>query len=137
MGLFKILVAVVILAAASVAMACGGSDDGQKAADSVPSGSDGTDITLKLVAKNLQFDKNQLKAPAEKTVTLILENQDVGVTHNIAVYESEDAKDKIFAVPVVTGPDHSTGEFKTPKAGDYFFRCDAHPDTMTGTLTVG
>src|SRR5687767_10449675 len=101
-------------------MACGSSDE--DVADNVPpntsttgardSGSTaGGAITLELVADNLKFDKCEMTAPAETTVTLVLKNQDVGVPHNIAIYESEDAKSKIFAVPVVSGPDDSTGEF--------------------------
>jgi hypothetical protein len=26
--------------------------------------------------------------------------------------------------------------FTTPAAGNYFFRCDVHPTSMTGTFTV-
>ena len=38
---------------------------------------------------------------------------------------------------LTAGPGKLTENFKAPSSpGNYFFRCDAHPDQMTGTFVV-
>ena len=37
---------------------------------------------------------------------------------------------------VFAGPGVDDTVFTIPAAGSYFFRCDIHPTTMTGTFTV-
>ena len=90
---------------------------------------------LQLVAKNLLFDKRTLSAAANQPVVLQFNNEDVGTLHNFALYTNRNATTKIFASELSTGPKLETLNFTAPPAGSYFYRCDVHPDTMTGTFT--
>ena len=93
---------------------------------------------LTIVAKNVRFDLETMTVKAGGTVRLKVDNQDKGVTHNWALYTSEDAA--AGAEPPLTGTELEVGPieqeltFTVPEAGTYFFQCDAHPNTMTGTL---
>lgn len=98
-----------------------------------PSTGDGT--TLTLVAKNTLWDKDELEAPAGP-ITIILDNQDPGVAHNLEVYKGEDENGELMgATEIVNGP--SKQELKlTLEAGEYFYWCVVHPATMMGELKV-
>ena len=65
-----------------------------------------------------------------------MNNQDAGILHNFSLYATSSASQRIYMGELHTGPGSFDYTFTTPQAGSYFFRCDAHPDTMTGTLTV-
>jgi plastocyanin len=92
--------------------------------------------TLQITAFNLLFNPRTLSAPANTPITVRLDNQDVGVLHNFSVYTNSQLTTRIFIGELITGPNAINYNFTTPAAGSYFFRCDVHPDTMTGTLTV-
>ena len=91
---------------------------------------------LDLVANNLLFDKDTLAVAANSEVVLGYENQDAGVDHNFSLYSDDSVSEGIFIGPATTGPENRNYSFPAPAAGSYFFRCDFHPDTMTGTFTV-
>ncbi len=112
---------------ASGAACSGGSSPGPE-----PTPSD----TLTITARALRFDAKRLVAVANAQVTVHMENRESGVPHNFAVYANRSAKDKIFVGEIFAGNDAKDFSFKTPAAGDYFFRCDVHPDTMTGTFAI-
>ena len=95
----------------------------------------GTD--LEITAKALAFDTDCLAAPANTPFKIRFENADVGVPHNIAAYTDESASEGLFKSEVITGPDTLTLDVPALGAGTYFFRCDVHPTTMTGTFIVG
>jgi plastocyanin len=142
--------------AMTAAMACGGSssdksagDDGAKApaaAATKPSqptaaaapttAAPAASGPLKLVATNILFDKKELSAAAG-TVTLDLDNQDAGVPHNVHVFSGADATGaSLGATALEAGPIKQSLKLDLAK-GQYFFVCDVHPTTMTGTITVG
>lgn len=89
---------------------------------------------LRLVARNNLFDRRQLTVAAGFPVTLTLDNQDP-VPHNFALYTNASATEMLFRSPLITGPLSETYTFNAPPPGDYFFRCDVHPDTMTGVFS--
>ncbi len=97
-------------------------------------------VEFALVAYNLLFDVTEMNVPAGSTVKLTVDNQDKGVSHNWALYESEEAAKSgeapIVGTPLEVGPIKQELTFEAPDPGAYFFRCDAHPATMKGTLTV-
>lgn len=113
----------------AVAAGIGGGDD----AASVPSE---TGI-LDLAAINLLFNQDTLVVSAGTEVTIVFDNQDAGVLHNIAVYTDNSTSEVIFQGEIFPGPETRDETFTAPAApGNYFFRCDVHPDTMSGTLVV-
>ena len=91
-----------------------------------------------VVASQLKFDKPQIQASAGGDLTVTLDNQDAGVSHNISFYPSArqtTAGDRIAGLDTFAGPAKMDLKFMVPaKAGRYFYRCDVHPDTMTGQL---
>jgi plastocyanin len=110
-------------------VACGGSDSGDDA-EATPTAS------LTIMARDLKFDKRRLTAVANSSVSLHFDNRDNGVPHNVAVYRDRSAKESIFVGETFSGNASRDYSFQTPGPGDYFFRCDVHPDTMTGTFAV-
>lgn len=100
-------------------------------------GGSGKTATVDIVAKNMAFDKQTITVPAGAKVTVNFDNQDTSVPHNIAFYKSSAATDPIFVGQMVTGPNKVTESFTAPsEPGTYFFRCDVHPQTMTGQFIV-
>jgi plastocyanin len=91
---------------------------------------------LMLTAQGAMFDTDCLAAPAGQPITISFDNKDPSVPHNVSIYTDESAKKALFTGDLVTGPKKVTYDVGTLPAGTYFFRCDVHPTTMTGTLTV-
>lgn len=118
------------LAVALLLAACSSGDsDGDGAA------SDAAD--LRVVGRDLRFDLENLSARAGRPFTIVFDNRDQGVPHNLAVYRSgPPASGQVAATE--TRPGTVTQRLALPAldAGRYFFQCDVHPTTMTGTLTV-
>lgn len=93
-----------------------------------------------IVGENILFDVDEIQAEADGQVIITFDNRDQAVPHNWAFYESEEAAnsgaDAIAGSPIEPGPLAQTIVFDAPEPGTYFFRCDVHPTTMTGTLEV-
>ncbi len=98
----------------------------------------GREVTLQLVAKNIAFNVSTLRAPAAAHVKIAFDNRDEGIPHNFALYTDETATRKLFAGKIITGPARIDYELTAPgEKGSYFFRCDVHPRMMTGNFIVG
>jgi len=96
-----------------------------------------TTTEVKLAAKGIAFDKEEIVVPAGEEITLIFDNQDAGVPHNVAIYETEETDNVIFQGETFPGVEKRTYTFTAPEdPGGYFFRCDVHPKSMTGTMVV-
>lgn len=89
-----------------------------------------------LVAQNNLFDTDQIDLIAGTPSTIVLDNLDAGIPHNVAIYADESAAESLFVGELFTGPGKIEYEVPPLDAGSYFFRCDVHPGTMTGTVTV-
>jgi plastocyanin/mono/diheme cytochrome c family protein len=103
----------------------------------IPDPFEGQSATL--VASNLAFDKKEITAKTGGKIRVRLDNKDVGVDHNVAFYKSATETQAVSPGSVgVKFPGAAVGDtaFDVPAAGKYFFRCDVHPQTMTGTFTV-
>jgi plastocyanin len=100
-------------------------------------GATGGPVTVTLVAQNNQFNPRTITASTGVQVTIVFDNRDAGIPHNVAFYTNRSASSTIFKGQLVTGPTQVTESFTSPSSpGSYFFRCDVHPDTMTGTFAV-
>jgi hypothetical protein len=99
-----------------------------------------TGQTAEIVALNLLFDKRELTARTGGQIRVRLDNRDTGVEHNIAFYKSSTETTQPLASGSIgtkyPGPGVDDTVFDVPAAGNYFFRCDVHPQTMTGTFRV-
>ena len=96
-----------------------------------------TRVTVDLLAKNMNFDKDKITVIAGSKVFINFVNLDVGMPHNFAVYTGPEATRTIFQGRVVIGPAKITYAFDAPvDIGTYFFRCDVHPKVMTGQFYV-
>ncbi|WP_143727269.1 cupredoxin domain-containing protein [Methanoculleus chikugoensis] len=99
--------------------------------------SDGEIATVDLSAENLAFDTSTITVPAGANVTVNFDNMDDGIPHNVAVYTNASAAEEIFVGETITGPAQTTYTFTAPdEPGTYFFRCDVHPQQMTGDFIV-
>ncbi|OGO07453.1 MAG: hypothetical protein A2Y92_02715 [Chloroflexi bacterium RBG_13_57_8] len=92
-------------------------------------------MTIDLVTRNMAFDKTTITVPAGALMTINFDNQD-SVPHNFALYTDSSAATSIFVGQTI-GKGSLTYKFTAPSTpGSYFFRCDVHPTSMTGTFVV-
>jgi plastocyanin len=97
----------------------------------------GAPVAVTIAAKSLAFDKRTIEAAPGSQVTVTFDNQDAGVLHNVAFYTNRAASRAIFVGELFPGVAQKIESFSAPSAaGNYFFRCDAHPDAMTGTFAI-
>jgi plastocyanin len=94
-------------------------------------------VELTLAAGDLAWDRNELRVPAGATVRLTVVNRD-RTPHDFALYRTEAAEELLFSGEPISGPDvRRTYEFAAPaEPGEYDFRCELHPERMTGAFIV-
>jgi plastocyanin len=80
-----------------------------------------------------RFVPSSLTVPAGEPIGLAFENEDEGVPHNVAVYTDDSAAQSLFVGDLVEGPTSVTYDVPALEPGEYYFRCDVHPQ-MNGTL---
>ena len=97
-------------------------------------GADG-EILLDIVASGVAWDTSCLVAPAGEAFTVNIDNQDAGIPHNFDLL-TEEGGDEIGKTAVEPGPVQQTLDVDPLDAGEYFYVCDVHPTTMTGTLVA-
>jgi plastocyanin len=107
--------------------ACSGGG-GAAASVSPPPGVDTT-----ITAKGNAFQNPTVTLPADKPTKVFFKNLD-SQPHNVAIYKDSSASQKIF-VGETFNDAAKVYDVPAIPAGDYFFRCDVHPD-MTGKLVV-
>lgn len=88
--------------------------------------------TLTLVAIEVRFDTKSLSAPAGP-ITIGFHHADPSVAHNIHFFSKASS---IGMTEPTTGPVTDTLSLGTLAPGSYSYKCDVHPQTMTGVLTV-
>ncbi|MGZ8567117.1 MAG: cupredoxin domain-containing protein [Actinomycetota bacterium] len=101
-----------------------------------PCGEDG-EVQLDILALGTAFDPTCLVAPAAEPFVINFDNQDpVASTgpHNVAIYDGPDKATEYFIGDAVDGPAQVEYTVDPIEAGEYFFQCDFHPLTMTGTF---
>jgi plastocyanin len=111
------------------------SDEPTPAEQPPPKPGGGGDATASIAAQNLAFTSSELSLPADTPSVIAFDNQDEGVPHNVSIYTSQGG-DPLFEGEIITGPAKIDYRIPQMAAGEYFFQCDVHPTTMTGTVTV-
>ena len=106
----------------------------RKAAASITCKPDGT--TLSLVAHNISWNQFCLAVPANTPFTVNIDNQDAGIEHNFAIYDSFFQKTTYFTGPKVTGPATISLNPDPLPPGRYYFQCDVHGPAMSGAFVV-
>ena len=98
---------------------------------------DAKSVVIGVTAKNIAFNVSTITVPAGANVTVIFDNQDAGISHNIAFYDSEAAEKLFYRGEIFQGIRTVTYHFTGPSApGTYWFRCDVHPTAMYGKFIV-
>jgi cytochrome c oxidase subunit II len=106
----------------------------RKAAASITCKPNGT--TLSLVAHNISWNQFCLAVPANTPFTVNINNQDAGIEHNFAIYDSFFQKTTYFTGPKVTGPATISLNPDPLPPGRYYFQCDVHGPAMSGAFVV-
>jgi plastocyanin len=139
MRILQAFVGIATLGLLAVSCGGGGERDGSVAPPAIEPPGDqvgGGVPVLRIAARDNLFEPKELTAPASSPVLIEFDNQDQGVLHNLSVYRGREASGPIFTGQLFPGSETREYTFNTPEPGSYFFRCDVHPDVMTGTLTV-
>lgn len=148
-GKFRLIAvtAIVALALAMVAVACGGGDD-DDASDDGDDGGGGAQTTFDLKMHEeggnvfeLGTEKNPtLTVPAGEDITINLTNEGIAI-HNMRFagddnqYDNED--DAASEPALINGGADGVLTFTAPsEAGTYDYRCDFHPTDMKGQIEV-
>lgn len=107
--------------------------------DSAPAGAEaaptGESSGVTLTAAGVAFDKDQVTFTAGEPTTLHLVNDD-SVPHNFSIYEDETAAKDLFKGAEVAAGSETDYSIPALDKGEYYFHCDLHPSSMTGTVTV-
>lgn len=116
-----------MLVTALVAVAaCGDDSDGTGlSSEPVP---DDPDVVV--LAEDMAFDPDELQLPADEPVTLVIDNRDEGVNHNIH-FEGAPEPNR---TSLERGVSQQALTVTLP-AGEYTYVCDIHPN-MTGTAVA-
>jgi plastocyanin len=95
-------------------------------------------VAAELTAKNIRFDKPEITLPADEPVAILFHNEDPGVVHNVAIFDTPELRKTFLRPPTFPGIATRKFDLKNglPK-GVYFFHCDAHPPQMNGRVLVG
>jgi plastocyanin len=98
------------------------------------------EVTIAMVPV-IKFDSDTLTIAGGEPVEVLADNQDTGIPHNFAVYESQEAfrsggfDAALAATEICNGLCQDTLTLEL-EAGEYFFQCDVHATQMTGMLVV-
>ncbi len=116
-------VAVALVVAGGLA-ACG-DDDGEVSHEPVPDDPDAV-----VVARDMAFDQDEVHVPAGQPVTIVIDNRDEGVNHNIHIEHAPEPD----RTPLESGRSRQALTVDLDP-GEYTFVCDLHPN-MHGKIVV-
>lgn len=86
-----------------------------------------------VVAQGNVFSPATVTVKSGKAFSLTLDNKD-SAPHNVAIYKDASTSEKISIGEIVSSTS-ATQQVPALEKGQYFFRCDVHPD-MKGTVVA-
>ena len=89
------------------------------------------DVTIS--ALNIAFEQASVDAPAGKAFSLLFDNKDASVPHDVWIKDASGTV--VFQGAIITGPGQTTYNVPALAAGTYTFTCSVHAN-MTGTLVA-
>ncbi len=105
------------------------------AAASPSAGGGGAGVVITIVAQNIRFDLAEFSVPANTPFQIVFDNQDAGIPHNVAIYDSGPGGSALFKGEIFNGVKTVTYDVPGLPAGNHYFQCDVHP-MMNGTVRV-
>ena len=93
-------------------------------------------VTAPSGAATSGFDPTSLQATANKGFTLVFDDQDPTVQHNIVINDPSSKAVPMGDTTPFLGPKKVSYAVPALPAGTYTFMCQVHPTTMKGTLVV-
>jgi plastocyanin len=113
---------------------------GAPAAECEPEGGTELSVAAPAGASSAGFDNDCLAMDAGTAFTVTFDNQDDAIPHNWTLYTDSSASQRLGGSEGVQDPtdggQSSTYEVDPLDPGTYFFRCDFHPTSMTGSFVV-
>ena len=101
-----------------------------------PTPSGGMGETYVISAVNpIEFEQSAFEAAAGVPFTIVFNNNNVGVPHNVAIHVGTATGEEVFKGEIFPGIGTRTYNVPALTAGTYAFICTVHPN-MAGTLTV-
>ena len=92
-------------------------------------------VTVRVSATNSTFDADCLAALSSRPFSIVFNNQDPGVPHNVSIYTDPSASQALFVGQIFPGPKAERYAVSAIDRGSYYFRCDVHPD-MNGRFLI-
>jgi len=119
---------------AGSSVAPGGSPEaGSSVAPSASAAASGATADVTISALNVAFEQSSVTAPAGKPFTILFDNKDASVPHDVYIKDSTGAD--VFEGSIVNGPAQMIYNVPALAAGTYTFVCSIHSN-MTGTMVV-
>jgi cytochrome c oxidase subunit 2 len=106
----------------------------KRAALNVTCSSTGTKVAI--TAKDISWNTNCISVNANQPDSLTVANDDAGIDHNFAVYDSPNLGTKFFQTGRFPGVATRSFTIKALPPGKYYFQCDVHGPAMSGTFIV-
>lgn len=94
-----------------------------------------TATSVTVTAAQFAFDATEITMAAGEETEIELVNDDTpGVPHNLSIYADAAYAEQLHDGTDATAPETVTDTLEPFEAGEYYFKCDFHPD-MAGTIT--
>ena len=89
-----------------------------------------------IVAKDISWNTNCLAVPAGADVPLAVSNEDAGINHNFAIWDSPLQKTQYFQTGKFPGVATNNYKISALPPGKYYFQCNVHGPAMSGLFIV-
>jgi cytochrome c oxidase subunit II len=91
---------------------------------------------LQLTAHNISWNTNCLAVTSGQSFAITIQNQDAGIDHNFAIYDSPSRTKQLFVTPKFAGVATQTFDIPDLNPGKYYFQCNIHGPAMSGVFIV-